>query len=1267
MTTLPIRHLSARVPWHDNKWNGKTCCNVLDNSFCRILPRIDGSKDPDNEPTDTLIDESYAPPCLSEKGTFLSPHQNFRQLQHAWKNINQLFTEFLPGTYQHKPFSINAVPFLWMMKGKSSEKQPHFSEKANQYKLDYKADLEEEIDRKLGFEGNIWVQHPHNQQVLLDSFFGCLKEEVSLIFFYCKHTPLSEPNERVIVGVAKVRKSPGPILEYSYPNNYAGHRSHPWDRCVEHTLTEKNTDGFLLPYHELIEYVTTEKLDLDLKEYAASAPDFLQFSYASELVEHDTAIDALLNMAESLKKIGPVLGKKFVDELAWIDNEISKIWDMRGAFPGMGAVLSAAGLVEGNSIAWEVEKLIRTQDGDMLTTDPWNVFDESVITPDKHFKTKGAQIFNNTVKFLWRTMPAKKKAFYKLLSRCQLTNDQAILVILHYKDLAVSLEELTGNLYLLYEKTRFMKHGFSFDQIDKALLPPEKIRFAFPVPDEAVLEHYLDPRRVRACSVSELEEAAKNGHSLLAFDDLLTRLLEKATVESFPINEDILAGLTEDGFFQEEVGSILQTKSNPTHFIKLQRLSAIKEVIRRRISLKHIIDKPYSITNNWLNIVKACPKFIALDPSDPDFENERKALAEKAEALRVLANYRFSVLIGPAGSGKTTLLEIFEGLPEIKAGGVLKLAPTGKARVKLGHNAKTIAQFLNPDRYDGETGIYYTNDSASKSSTAANVIIDEASMLTEDQLAAVLDALGPTERIILVGDYRQLPPIGTGRPFVDITTELRPKVFENTDICTGPAYAELKQIRRQTIKGDTRWDVSLSRCFSDEPAKEDLEVFHEIAAGKVKSQHLRLEKWYGSADFKELFEKILVEELEIDITDREKSFNRTIGAKDVDGYQYFNHDDAEKKIEEWQVISPVNGYAYGVKEINKSIQGSFRRGFVDLALNIKPAHSKYPPKRMIAKPKGSDNIVYGDKVINLKNSRWEAKQSIKPKEMKTSALNYFANGEIGVVTGEFRGRDSRATGEPRIEIAFSTQPGYSYVFFPNQLKEDGKYSFELAYAITVHKSQGSGFKKLFFVLPASCPILCRELLYTALTRQEDKIIILHQGDFREFIRFASTEASATARRFTDLFHLPEVKQIKTKWYDSRYINISERGEPMISKNEVIIANLLNKYKDRVSYAYEAKLTIENSGRSIKPDFTIDNMETHKRFYWEHLGMMSKTDYREKWEKKLEGYLADGFVLHTKAGPDDDKVLIITEENLRGGINSADMNQLIKVIILDEVD
>jgi len=100
-------------------------------------------------------------------------------------------------------------------------------------------------------------------------------------------------------------------------------------------------------------------------------------------------------------------------------------------------------------------------------------------------------------------------------------------------------------------------------------------------------------------------------------------------------------------------------------------------------------------------------------------------------------------------------------------------------------------------------------------------------------------------------------------------------------------------------------------------------------------------------------------------------------------------------------------------------------------------------------------------------------------------------------------------------------------------------------------------------MPSKGAILSRELLYTALTRQKTKIIILHQGQFRDFIRLASTEASSTARRFTDLFHLPQVKQYKQKWYDARYVNIAENGEAMISKNEVIIANCLYKYKSQL--------------------------------------------------------------------------------------------------------
>jgi hypothetical protein len=1263
--TLPVKHLSVRVPWHDNKWNGKSCSNVLDNSFCRILPRIDSTKIPEDEPSDKVISEEFFPPCIAEKGTFLSSKSYIREVPHAWANINPLFKHFRPCIYQHKPFSFNAVPFLWMMKETANSEIPHYSRLADIYELDYKEELEEEIDQKLGFSGNKWVQHPHNQKVLLNAFFGCLEKQRSLIFFYCKHTPFSEPNERIIVGVAKVKNDIGGILEYRFDKTTDNkHLSYPWDRCVEHTLTDLNPDGFLLPYHDILKHVSDNEPETDLKEYAVVAPDYAQFSFASELVEHDTAIDALLNMAECLRKSEILLGKKHTKELKWIDNEISNIWDMRGAFPGMGPVLSAIQIKDGNSIAWEIEKYILQKDRDLLHSNPWDFFEESMTDPDKYFK-RGLKLFNPTTQRIWKFRPPDNKEFLKLLSRCQLNNDQASFIVEH-QDLIGTTEDILSNVYLLYEKTRQSVFGISVRHVDKLLLPPEKIVEAFPLRNGIALTDNLDERRVRAFTVSVLEEAALEGHSILPFMTLLERLQEKALDEPLPIDKYVLGAQSEQNFFQEEIVSILPGKGNGSHFLKLKRLAEIKSIIRQRLNLESIIKRPYTIDRNWLSDVNNYPSFPRLDGSRSDFEDEYLARAEKAEALRILVNYRFSVLIGPAGSGKTSLLEIFEQLPEVRKGGVLKLAPTGKARVRLGHDAKTLAQFLYPERYDSFSGNYLIKENAAKFSGAKNIIVDEASMLTEEQLASLFDALGPVDRIILVGDYRQLPPIGTGRPFVDIVAQLKPDVFEKGEVHSAPAYAELRQVRRQVKQKDKRWDVALSKCFGDEPEKEDIETFYEIASEEIKSDHIRLVKWYDSDDFRKKFQETLEKELNLNKEDVIKSFNETLGAKEIGGFQYFNYDYSEREIENWQIISPVNGYGYGVKEVNKFIQTNYRKPFIDLALNIQSFNQNgYGHKRRVAKPKGNDNIVYGDKVINLRNTKWDARQGIRPWAKKEEALNYIANGEIGVITGEFRGNKTPANGEPKIEIAFSTQPGYSYIFYPDQLKEEGKYSVDLAYAITVHKSQGSGFKTVFFVLPSKGAILSRELLYTALTRQEDKIIILHQGDFKDFIRLVSADASSTARRFTDLFNLPDIKQINKKWYDLKYINISERGEPMLSKNEVIIANCLNKYKNSILYAYEDKLVLEKSTRTIKPDFTIDNLNTGKKFYWEHLGMMTKTTYREKWEKKLASYREDGFVLYTEADSTREKILIITEENPNGGINSQEIDNIVKRYILEE--
>ena len=121
-------------------------------------------------------------------------------------------------------------------------------------------------------------------------------------------------------------------------------------------------------------------------------------------------------------------------------------------------------------------------------------------------------------------------------------------------------------------------------------------------------------------------------------------------------------------------------------------------------------------------------------------------------------------------------------------------------------------------------------------------------------------------------------------------------------------------------------------------------------------------------------------------------------------------------------------------------------------------------------------------MINLVNTDpklwWNKHRKVYPE--KDDA--YIANGEIGMAVGYFWSK-----GKPdlrrKLEVEFSSQPGFKYDFTAKDFGEEGNAVLELAYALTVHKSQGSEYGTVILVLPNPCRLLSRELLYTALTRQ----------------------------------------------------------------------------------------------------------------------------------------------------------------------------------------
>src|SRR4029079_19377884 len=171
--------------------------------------------------------------------------------------------------------------------------------------------------------------------------------------------------------------------------------------------------------------------------------------------------------------------------------------------------------------------------------------------------------------------------------------------------------------------------------------------------------------------------------------------------------------------------------------------------------------------------------------------------------------------------------------------------------------------------------------------------------------------------------------------------------------------------------------------------------------------------------------------------------------------------------------------------------------------------------RKTPRPLGPEEIVYGDKVINVSNHR---RFDVYPKE---GAAQYLANGEIGIAVGQYKGAKAPYKGLPwKLEVEFTSQPRFKYGFDERDFGEEGSPTLELAYALTVHRAQGSEFGTVIFVLPNPCRLVSRELLYTALTRQRNRVVILHQGPRTELRRYSSDDRSETARRLTNLFRAP---------------------------------------------------------------------------------------------------------------------------------------------------
>lgn len=1229
---LPISHLSVRVPWHDTAYDGRICADPLANGACLRLQRISEQRDDKREVE--LAGRRWAdlplvdlPPCSAERAGFMATKPRSIVKHHPYAEWNDTYKKFQATTYELPAFSADCVPFRWMLRESAADI-------ADLYEIAYEPALEAAVDAEAGLNDPVWVQHAKNQQALLDTFFSAVQPAKSLVFFYAKESPLSTDPRRILVGVGRVDSIAGVI---PYVQSAAGFGSVLWERVVRHTVRPDMSDGFLLPYQELLRQAT-EDPSLDPSEFAVFVPDGFtaQFSYATEHVSHDAALSLLLELDRTVERLSARVSGTWGPVRQWLSERVAEVWQSRGPCPGLGAALTAFGVPEGTLLAFAAQGELQEN------ADPWPLVDRWFRDPSLH--PQASARIAKPLSQMWAKIPESRRDLLRLLSRFSLTIEQATRLYQETErakaGIAVTDAELLANPYLVYERGRLALDPVAVSAVDRGVFPDDQIRKSHPLPETSRVEGELDPRRARALIIDTLETAAVNGHALRAQDSIIQSTRDAPLQPGCPLSNDAMSVVADH--LSPEVVVVEMADGAPA--LQLGRQADVRRAIARTI-IKRAAGKPLPVVADWRAVIDEELKTATVVDTE-----EEMARQEKAAALATLATSRVSVLIGAAGTGKTTLLRALCRLEGVSSGGLLLLAPTGKARVRMqeaiGHDvgarAQTIAQLLVArGRYDHKTNRYQRSEH-DRYNEARTVIVDECSMLTEDALDALLDGIEGHDRLVLVGDPRQLPPIGVGRPFVDIVNHLRESVGDLTFPRVGASYAELTIPRRQVTSGDDdRADLQLAEWFSGGEVNPGAdEIWDRLRRGDQLATVL-LRQWDTAEDLHGLLLDALVAGLS-SMQDAKDSdgFQESYGGTTSGGHVYFNVG-AAAKAEDWQVLSPVRASGGGVNELNRLLQRTYRAGVRQLALTR-------GWKQKIPKPAGPQEVLYGDKVINIRNG---GRKRYYPDP--GGVLEYVANGEIGVVTGPFRPKGKKVP-LGLLEVEFATQRGTAYKFWMSEMGGDeGTPPLELAYAITIHKSQGSEFGRTFVVVPSPCRLLSRELLYTALTRQRQHVTILHQGEVSELQQYSKASYSEAAARMTNLFRDPDPVEVEGRYLEAGLIHRTRKGISVRSKSEVIIADLL--YSKQVDFEYEKALEI--GGERKLPDFTIVDSDSGVTYYWEHLGMLQRPSYRKRWEAKKAWYAKHG-ILDEAEGGGSTGTLIVTRDGDDGSISSKDVEALI---------
>ena len=386
------------------------------------------------------------------------------------------------------------------------------------------------------------------------------------------------------------------------------------------------------------------------------------------------------------------------------------------------------------------------------------------------------------------------------------------------------------------------------------------------------------------------------------------------------------------------------------------------------------------------------------------------------QAVIEAVNSGLLIITGEPGTGKTTTINTIIRYFEQEEMEILLAAPTGRAAKRMteatGYEARTVHRLLEltgiPDDSGSSSGMHFERNEENPLDADA-IIIDETSMVDIYLMHALLRAVNPGTRLILVGDVNQLPSVGPGNVLRDL-------------IASGCFnVVRLTRIFRQAAESDII--VNAHRINGGE----------QIPLGKPSRDFLFIRREHPDAIISAMITLI-----------REK----------LPGYV---HADPF----EIQIMTPMRKGALGVERLNSILQEYLN------------------PKSPDKAEREVGGVIYrvGDKVMQIKNNyqiEWEIR----------NRYGIPVDGGTGVFNGDIGRIRSINTFAEQLTVEFDEGKMVDYSF--RQLEE-----LELAYAITIHKSQGSEYPAV--VVPVhSGPrmLMTRNLIYTAVTRARSCVCLV---------------------------------------------------------------------------------------------------------------------------------------------------------------------------------